>query len=74
MPFDPELIAGNLRGLRHKAGLTQAELSEALSIPRAAISNYEKGVAVPTYERAWAIADFYKVSLDALGGRNAIVD
>ena len=68
MKFDQEVLAGNIRGLRHKARMSQQEVADALGVDANTVSNYESG------RTAWMIASLFGVSLDALGGRNAVVE
>lgn len=74
MKFDQEVLAGNIRGLRHKARMSQQEVADALGVDANTVSNYESGRTVPSFEKAWMIASLFGVSLDALGGRNAVVE
>lgn len=74
MKFDNEVIAGNLRGLRAKARMSQQEVAEAIGVDGGTITNYENGRSVPSFEKAWMLASLFGVSLDALAGRNAVVE
>ena len=74
LKFDQEVLAGNIRGLRHKARMSQQEVANALGVDANTVSNYESGRTVPSFEKAWMIASLFGVSLDALGGRNAVVE
>lgn len=52
-PMDPDGIApGELRALRHDAGLTQEGLAAELGVTHATVSNWENGKAVP---RRWRV-------------------
>lgn len=73
LKFDNEILAGNIRGLRHKARMSQQEVAEAIGVDTNTLANYENGRTVPSFEKAWMIASLFGVSLDALGGRNAVV-
>jgi transcriptional regulator with XRE-family HTH domain len=54
----PVPLAGLLRGLRAKAGLTQEELAEAAGLTSRAISDLERGVvAVPHKDTVRLLAD-----------------
>ena len=57
-----------LRELRQCAGLTQAELGNALNIAPNTISRYETGQRGIDAETAKRIADFFGVSLDDIYG------
>lgn len=74
LKFDQEVLAGNIRGLRHKARMSQQEVADALGVGVNTVSNYESGRTAPSFEKAWMIASLFGVSLDALGGRNAVVE
>lgn len=60
-----------LRTLRHHNGDTQAQLAKRLSLSVTAISLYENGSRLPTYETLESIADYFDVSMDYLFGRGA---
>lgn len=53
-----------IRDLRERAGLTQAELGQALNITPTTISRYETGERGIDAETAKLMADFFGVSLD----------
>lgn len=74
MKFDSETLAGNLRGLRAKSRMSQQDVADALGVDANTITNYEAGRTVPSFEKAWMLASLFGVSLDALGGRNAVVE
>lgn len=75
MAFDKRVFAENLKRLRREKSarenrdVTQAEVAEAVGVNEATVQNYEAGRSVASYEVAWALADFYGVALDELGGR-----
>jgi len=56
--------------LRKEQGVTQEQLGQALSISAQAVSKWENG-GVPDAEMLPRIADYFKVSIDALFGRKA---
>ena len=59
-----------LKALRHKANLSQLELSKKLGFSPALIGMYESGKRMPSYEALETIADFFNVSTDYLTGRD----
>lgn len=59
----------NLRAIRERQGLTQAELAELIEADAAAISHYEAGTRGPAWSTALRIADVLGCSLDELAGR-----
>ena len=69
MAFDKNVMADNLRGLRAKKRMTQAEVAEAIGVSTNTIVNYENGDGSVSYETAWKLADLYGVPLCDLGGR-----
>ena len=59
-------FAKKLSDLRKSKGLSQEELAEALYVTRQAISKWENGSGIPDIVNIKAIADYFKVSVDAL--------
>ncbi|MDD3493748.1 MAG: helix-turn-helix transcriptional regulator [Candidatus Thermoplasmatota archaeon] len=45
---NPDSLAAQIRGLRLAYGLSQAKLAERLGVSRVTVSNWERGIAVPT--------------------------
>lgn len=62
-------LKDNLRYLRKKAGMTQADLAKKLHIKQYNISDYEIGRIEPSIENLCKIADVFHVSIDFLVGR-----
>lgn len=52
--------------LRKKAGMTQAELAEAVNVSRQAVSKWEMGTAVPDVENLILLGKLFSVSIDYL--------
>lgn len=61
MQFNDKLLQ-----LRKKAGLTQAELAEAVNVSRQAVSKWEMGTAVPDVENMLSLSKLFSVSVDYL--------
>ena len=61
-------LKDNLRFLRRKAGLTQAELAKKLHIKQYNISDYEIGRIEPNIQTLIKFADVFDVSIDFLVG------
>lgn len=59
----------NLKKIRQSNGLSQREVSQALSIPQTTLFSYEAGVCDPNVETLIKLADYFKISLDELVGR-----
>ena len=64
----------SLKKLRLEKGLTQSQLAEALGISKSAISMYECGNREPELDVLEQFADFFGVDLNALAGREALVN
>ena len=65
-------VGHNLKKLRQKAGLTQAELGSLLETTQKAIAANEQGVTFPRIPTLIYLADFYGVSVDSLLGKEKI--
>ena len=59
-----------LKELRKKNALTQQEVAEKLYLTQNGYSSYENGRTEPNLSTLCKLADYYKVSLDYLVGRN----
>ena len=64
-------FGAQLRALRKRKGLTQAEMAAWAGVSQAAENKWEHGVSEPSLEMLARMADFFGVSLDALCGRGA---
>lgn len=58
----------NLEKLRKDNRVSQAKLGQVLGITQQMVSNYEKESSQPNIELLVKMADFFKVSIDALVG------
>jgi transcriptional regulator with XRE-family HTH domain len=56
----------NLKFLRERKRISQQEIANSLNIPRSTYSGYENKVGQPAIQTLIAIADYYKISLEAL--------
>jgi transcriptional regulator with XRE-family HTH domain len=63
-------VAENIRRLRLKNQLKQADLAKKLNISRQSLSAYERGITLPDIYLLIEIAELFKISLDELAGRN----
>ena len=59
-----------LKQQRELANLTQGELARETGITQAAKSRWEDDLRMPNIESCMKLADFYKISLDELVGRD----
>ncbi len=62
-------IGRSLKEQRELANLTQGELARQTGLTQAAISRWEDDLRIPSIENCIKLADFYKISLDDLIGR-----
>ena len=60
------IVRGNIKRLREKAGLSQEDIAERLHISRPVISNWERGTSEPSCSEVFKLAQIFGVSLDAL--------
>ena len=58
--------------LRENAGMKQTELAARVSLKSAAISKYERGLALPNIETVIMFAEIFGVSVDYLLGVSSI--
>lgn len=59
-------LAENLRALRWRHNLTQAELAEIIGVSQNAIGNWERKESEPSLFNASTIADYFEVTMDEL--------
>lgn len=59
-------FGSNLKCLRKKTGLNQADLAEIIGKKKSAISYYESGTGFPDLSIAKQISDYFGISLDDL--------
>jgi transcriptional regulator with XRE-family HTH domain len=62
-------LGQNLKQLRERRGLTQAELGTRASMSAASVSHFETGQRQPSLESLVKLADALEVSVDTLLGR-----
>lgn len=55
--------------LRAAKNMTQEQLAEILCVSPAAVSKWERNLAVPNVEMLWMLADFFDCTIDELVGR-----
>lgn len=59
----------NVKELRKKEGLSQAELAKKMSVHQTLISQIERGVVIPSGATLVQLAEFFRVSTDYILGR-----
>lgn len=59
-------LSENIKFLRKRRKLTQADLAEALQTKRSSINNYENGTAVPPASVLISLSDLFHLSVDTL--------
>lgn len=69
--FSKEKFAANMRVQRARLGEKQITVAEAVGVDQNAISAYELGKVAPGADVLWRLADYYKVSIDELVGRES---
>ena len=67
-------IAENLRALRKGKDFTQEEVAEILNVSPQSVSKWERGDTLPDITLLPALANLYKVTVDALIGMDKIND
>jgi len=67
-PVDEKTIGKRLRDIRHRRGLTQAEIADQLGIDQTLVSNYERGAARLHGTLVAGFAKALRVSADELLG------
>lgn len=60
-----------VKELREEAGLSQRKLAEEINVSQANISRWEKGTQDPSTDWLIVLADYFKVTVDCLLGREA---
>lgn len=61
-----QVIAESIVALRKKHGLSQEQLAEKLSVSRQAVSNWERGIAVPDVETLALMAQLFDTDMTAM--------
>ena len=59
----------NLKTIRKERNMRQEDIARYLNVKQATYSGYESGKYEPTIETLCKLADYYKVSIDFLIGR-----
>lgn len=64
----------NIKDIRTRKGLTQAEVASALGVSSVVYSRYETGSRQPSIDILIQLADIFGVTVDYLLGRQEIED
>lgn len=64
----------NIKMLRKKANLSQADLAERLNVNQTAVSKWELGRTLPDADTLNRLADIFEVSIDKILGREPLAD
>jgi len=68
------MFGERLSDLRKERKLTQNDLAEIIGVAKTTLSSYEQNKRMPDVTLQYAIADYFKVSLDYLHGRTNVRD
>ncbi len=60
------MIADNIRYLRNKEGISQAEFAERFGVSRQSVAKWESSESAPDVFKCRDIADYYDVSINVL--------
>lgn len=66
MKLSPDVLAGNLRGLREERSLSLAQLSEMVGVSKSMLRQIETGQSSPTVATLWKIANGLRVPFTSL--------
>lgn len=58
------VVRNRVKDLREQAGLSQADLAAAVNVSRQSINSIERGRYVPSLPLAFALARFFKTSVE----------
>ena len=61
-----QVLAENIVSLRKKQGMSQERLAEKLNVSRQAVSNWERGIAVPDVEMLTLLAQLFDTDLTTM--------
>ena len=63
---DSSILASRLRSCREFRGVNKAEMARTLDIAPSSMTYYESGLAIPSVDKLYAIADYLGTSVDYL--------
>ncbi|AZK45029.1 helix-turn-helix domain-containing protein [Paenibacillus lentus] len=65
-----EILAERFKNLRLEKSISQQDIAASLGVDRSIVSHWERGTRIPSLDIAYALADYFNVSLDYLVGRS----
>ncbi|MNJ69235.1 HTH-type transcriptional regulator Xre [compost metagenome] len=68
--FNREIFAERFKNLRLEKSFSQQDIAASLGVDRSIVSHWERGTRIPSLDVAYALADYFYVSLDYLVGRS----
>ncbi|WP_110930200.1 helix-turn-helix domain-containing protein [Paenibacillus bouchesdurhonensis] len=68
--FNREIFAKRFKNLRLEKSISQQDIAASLGVDRSIVSHWERGTRIPSLDIAYALADYFDVSLDYLVGRS----
>jgi len=71
MPASIKIFGKRLQEARVNKGLNQFQLAEKMNLKQTAISNYEKGISEPSFDKLIKLTKILGVSLDYLLGQDS---
>lgn len=69
MEYNRIFMGKRICSLREAKDMTQEQLAEVLCVSPAAVSKWERSLAVPSVEMLWMLADYFDCTIDELVGR-----
>lgn len=70
--INPSVFGSRVKERRLSLGVQQNDMAMALGMAKSSLSAYESGVAVPSLDKTYMIAEFLHVSVDYLLGRDEV--
>lgn len=67
------MLADNLVLLRNRKGMSQEQIAEIIGISRQSYAKWEQGETMPDIDKCDRLANFYKITIDALIHQNNVV-
>ena len=67
--IDSSILASRLKLCREARGINKATMARDLNITASSMTYYESGLAIPSVDKLFAIADYLNTSIDYLVGR-----